>query len=320
MAAMAVIAVSGEAGCRVDEVGRLAALRLGFEFVSESTLRQLIAEEFGGERVIPEKVYWAAALAVLARLARQSSLVVVASGAEQLVGQMPAVLRVRIVAPLRFRVGHMMLDHRLERAAAQQLVEQVEREERDLRKRRFRRVNLAPHHYDLMVNTEQLDVDQAASLVETAARLRGYAEHGPLTVGQEAELQFQARLALARHGIAPAGKAELARRPFANESEEIFANLLNFYRIDWQYEPRSFPVRWDASGRVIESFTPDFYLPEFDLYIELTTMKQANVTKKNRKIKLLKTIYPNINFQVFYQKDFQNLVFKYGLTERAPVA
>ena len=60
----------------------------------------------------------------------------------------------------------------------------------------------------------------------------------------------------------------------------------------------------------------DLYLPEFDLYVELTTMKQALVTKKNHKIRMLRRIYPDVNIQVFYQKDFQNLIFKYGLAER----
>ena len=95
-----------------------------------------------------------------------------------------------------------------------------------------------------------------------------------------------------------------------------FANLLDFYGIEWDYEPRSFPLQWDKDGKVSEAFTPDFYLPEFNLYVELTTMKQANVTKKNRKIRLLRSIYPHVNIQVFYQKDVQDLVMKYGLPER----
>jgi hypoxanthine phosphoribosyltransferase len=114
----------------------------------------------------------------------------------------------------------------------------------------------------------------------------------------------------------PPDKVALPRRSFAHPSEEIFANLLDFYRIPWEYEPRSFPIQWDRDGKVSEAFTPDFYLPEFDLYVELTTMKQSLVTKKNRKVKLLKELYPHINIQVFYQKDFENLIFKYGLAER----
>ncbi|HYK62922.1 MAG TPA: hypothetical protein VEV85_26025, partial [Bryobacteraceae bacterium] len=133
----------------------------------------------------------------------------------------------------------------------------------------------------------------------------------------EAELQFQTRLELARHGITPAGRANLKPVTFGHPSEEVFANLLDFYRIQWEYEPRSFALQWDKDGNVIEAFTPDFYLPDLDLYVELTTMKQALVTPKNRKIKLLRAVYPHINIQVFYQKDFQDLIFKYGL--RQPV-
>ena len=130
------------------------------------------------------------------------------------------------------------------------------------------------------------------------------------------QLQFQMRLRLARFGIVPPGKSLCARRCSPIASEEMFANLLDFYRIAWEYEPRSFPVKCDQDGNALEAFTPDFYLPEFDLYVELTTMKQSLVTRKNRKVRLLRELYPHLNIQVFYQKDFENLIFKYGLAER----
>jgi hypoxanthine phosphoribosyltransferase len=132
----------------------------------------------------------------------------------------------------------------------------------------------------------------------------------------EAQLQFQVRLKLARFGIVPPDRVHLVHKEFGHPSEQVFANLLDFYRIAWDYEPRSFALQWDKDGKVLEAFTPDFYLPEFDLYVELTTMKQANVTKKNRKIRLLRAIYPHVNIQVFYQKDVRDLVIKYGLPER----
>ncbi|HEX5167123.1 MAG TPA: hypothetical protein VFV93_17085, partial [Thermomicrobiales bacterium] len=49
--------------------------------------------------------------------------------------------------------------------------------------------------------------------------------------------------------------------PFVHPAEADFASFLDFYRIRWQYEPRSFPLRW-RDGRIAEMFTPDFYLPE----------------------------------------------------------
>lgn len=100
---------------------------------------------------------------------------------------------------------------------------------------------------------------------------------------------------------------------FAHPSERVAAEILDFYQIRWEYEPVTFPIEWDGEGRVIASFAPDFYLPDFDLYIELTTMSQKLVTKKNRKVRRLKELYPDVNIKIFYQRDFRNLLLKYGL-------
>ena len=98
---------------------------------------------------------------------------------------------------------------------------------------------------------------------------------------------------------------------FAHESEKEFARILDFYRIRWEYEPKNFPLRWDENKNITKSFTPDFYLTDYDLFIELTTMNQKLVTKKNKKIKELKKLYPEVNIKLFYKKDFHSLLFKY---------
>jgi hypoxanthine phosphoribosyltransferase len=105
---------------------------------------------------------------------------------------------------------------------------------------------------------------------------------------------------------------------FAHESEREFAGILDFYRIRWEYEPRTFPLRWDAAGNPVESFTPDFYLVDHDLFIELTTLKQKLVTKKNRKLRLLRERYPEINIKLLYARDFRSLMEKYGLGASVP--
>jgi len=98
---------------------------------------------------------------------------------------------------------------------------------------------------------------------------------------------------------------------FAHPSEEEFARILDFYKIEWVYEPRSFPLRWEGEA-VTEMFTPDFYLPGLDLYIELTTLKQSLVTAKNRKLRHLKELYPEIKITLLYKKDYDRLLAKYG--------
>lgn len=109
--------------------------------------------------------------------------------------------------------------------------------------------------------------------------------------------------------------ADLDRRPvpaFAHASEAELARILDFYFVAWEYEPRTFPILFDRSGAVRESFSPDFYLPEMDLYLELTTLKQRLVRKKNRKLRRLRELYPGLRIKLLYARDFRALLFKYG--------
>jgi cytidylate kinase len=313
---MAIVTVSGEPGCRTGEIARLAAQRLGYEHLSAARLDDLLIEEFGqpGEKPWPVKAWPAMAASVVVRLATQAHLVIGVDGAELLFEGFPALLRVRIVAHANRRTGNVMLDAHLDRTEARLQLKTREREARRIRRSRFRRANPAPENFDLILNAGTFDGEVMAELIEAAARARSLDSFGFLAPAVEVQRQFQLRLQLARFGMTPKGHASLKKAQFYHPSEEIFANLLDFYRIAWEYEPKSFPIAWDASGRVLEAFTPDFYLPESNMYVELTTMKQSLVTKKNRKIRLLREIYPGVNIQVFYQKDLQDLVLKYGLT------
>jgi hypothetical protein len=100
---------------------------------------------------------------------------------------------------------------------------------------------------------------------------------------------------------------------FAHNSERQFARLLDFYQVEWEYEPTAFPIEWDAAGQPTQRFCPDFYLPAFGLYIEITTLNQRLVTKKNRKVRRLRELYPDVRIKVLYQRDYLSLLAKYGL-------
>jgi hypothetical protein len=103
-----------------------------------------------------------------------------------------------------------------------------------------------------------------------------------------------------------------ARPAFAHASEAELARILDFYAVAWEYEPHTFPILWNLEGEVLESFAPDFYLPELDLYIELTTLKQKLVRKKNRKLRRLRELYPGVRIKLFYGRDFRMLMLKFG--------
>jgi hypothetical protein len=111
----------------------------------------------------------------------------------------------------------------------------------------------------------------------------------------------------------PPVTADPAARPaFAHASEAELARILDFYQVRWAYEPDTFPISWAMTGEVVESFSPDFYLPDLDLYVELTTLKQKLVRKKNRKLRRLRELYPDIRIKLFYARDFRMLLLKFG--------
>jgi hypoxanthine phosphoribosyltransferase len=103
---------------------------------------------------------------------------------------------------------------------------------------------------------------------------------------------------------------------FSHPSEAEFAHLLDFYGIPWRYEPRTFVLEEDEEGHPLEAFSPDFYLPDQDLYVEVTTLRQKLITKKNRKIRRLRERYPNINIKLFTRRDFRTLLAQWGMIER----
>ena len=90
------------------------------------------------------------------------------------------------------------------------------------------------------------------------------------------------------------------------------ARILDFYAVRWEYEPHTFPILWNLEGDVVESFSPDFYLPDLELYLEMTTLRQKLVRKKNRKLRRLRELYPDLNIKLFYARDFRALMLKYG--------
>ena len=112
-------------------------------------------------------------------------------------------------------------------------------------------------------------------------------------------------------------QADDQRVSFAHPAEESFARILDYYGIQWVYEPRTFELEWDEQGNVLEALTPDFYLPRQDLFIELTTLRPKLNTKKNRKLRKMGELHPEINIKLFKRREIRNLMIKYGLLDEA---
>lgn len=123
------------------------------------------------------------------------------------------------------------------------------------------------------------------------------------------EASLESRSKRRRH---PAS-APASRVRFAHPSERVFASLLDLYGIDWAYEPVEFPLQWSEAGEPSAGFRPDFWLPEFSVFVELTTAEQRLVTRKNAKVRRMRELYPEIDVQVVYQRDFLGLANRHHL-------
>lgn len=112
-------------------------------------------------------------------------------------------------------------------------------------------------------------------------------------------------------------QAEPNRPQFAHQIEEVFARILDYYHIRWEYEPRTFDLVWDEDGNVTIAFSPDFYLPDQDLYVELTTLRPKLMRQKNAKLRLMAEIYPDVSVKLFRRKDLRDMMIKYGMDDEA---
>jgi hypothetical protein len=104
---------------------------------------------------------------------------------------------------------------------------------------------------------------------------------------------------------------------FVHPIEQVFARILDFYGIAWEYEPRTFPLEWDENGKVTLAFAPDFFLPEQNLFVELTVLRPKLTLKKNRKIRLMHELYPEVNIKLFKRRELRNMMVRFGLVAEA---
>jgi cytidylate kinase len=313
---MAVITITSRPGCQGGEIAARLAGHLGFMLVDKTSFAQLSGEidldEAGlrevdeaiskGElQIDPETEACVRLLQdLMAQLAEEQDLVIVDRSAQGLFRDRPGTLHVRLVAPRMYRVRQAKNSERLSGREAGRFIKNLET--RHARYLRFLYgLNLAdPDLYDLTLRMDRLSIEQALRLIEAAIDGMDLGQVPRESIVKDLLPQM-------------AEKRENGR--FANVAETEFARFLRFYNIPFEYEPRTFTLETDAGGRITEAFTPDFYLLEQDLYIELTTMKQSLVTRKNRKVRKLRRLYPDINIRIFYQRDFYNLMAKYGLLQ-----
>ena len=317
---MGVITISREFGCGGETIARIVADKTGFLLVNKDTIDQGLSEYglerpasrleelFGKEENEPEiRRYIEAMHDYIYDLAIRKSLIILGRGGSILFRDYPPALHVRLIAQFTHRVQRVMKQYELNNEPAVKLVKEQDRD----KKRYYREVfdvnwdNLRT--YNLVINTERMVFEDAADIIIDAYRIHAEpreVKDGPSGVDMEDRL------------LTPAEENDVCDADrFMHPSEEDFAHMLDFYRIRWEYEPRTFLLEWDSEGNVIEAFSPDFYLPDQDLFIELTTQKPKQAWKKNRKIRRMKDLYPEINVRLIDKRGFESLLKKHSIDQ-----
>jgi len=308
---LAILTISRQMGSLGDEIAEALARKLCWEQINRS---QLITRFFANvtdtreQHLLNEsaKFYLTQSRAggtyldVLERslfeLAQKQSAVLVGFGSQIIFEDAKDALHVRIIAPENVRVTRIRRQFHVSESEALQVLDTADKKHKRFVSTVYG-VDLADTSlYNMTLNTAALSVDECV-----AAILAMQCEHEErLKIERESEhcesIDHQTDLPV-----------------FKNPSEAEFAKILDMYQIDWKYEPKTFPVEWDAEGNVTLAFSPDFYLTKFDTYLELTTMNQKYVTEKNKKMKKVRELYPGTNVKIVYKKDFYSLIERFKM-------
>lgn len=310
---MGIITISREFGSGGETVARLVAEKTRFHLVNKETIINGLSE-FGIDQPPedPEKAvsseeidqagrsYIEAMHDYIYDLAIRKNLVILGRGGSILFKDYPPALHVRVIAQFTHRVNKVMKLYGLNSETAVKLVKEKDHEKRQYHRRIFDVNWNNTRPFDLVLNTEKMGLEDAADIIVAAYRIHAeprQVKDGPASTDIE-------------NGILTSPAEEEADK-FMHSSEEEFASMLDFYRIRWDYEPKTFLLEWDSEGNVIEAFSPDFYLPDQDLYIELTTQKPKQAWRKNRKIRRMKELYPKVNVRLIDKRGFESLLKKH---------
>ena len=327
---MAVITISRQFGSGGEAVARLVAEKMGYLLVNKAMIienlrsygiRDDFFDQFdeknfrtidrAGYREMEEKRrhYLETMHNFIYDLAIRENLVILGRGGQVLFKDFPPALHIKVIAPLKDRLKSVCESYGLDEAVAARLIEEQDHDRQEYLRQIFGYNWLDLDLYHIILNTGVLGLEKAVNIVVNAARTKE--ETGDFSVSLPDNLLHEPELSIGQvqdaSGSAPS---------FAHPSEEEFARMLDFYQIKWLYEPKTFPLEWDSEGNITVAFSPDFYLPEQDMYVELTTQKQKLVWRKNKKMRRLKEIYPHIKIKIIYGRDYRGLLQKYGIEEK----
>ncbi|MDD3930898.1 MAG: cytidylate kinase-like family protein [Clostridiaceae bacterium] len=315
---MAVITLSRQMASFGDEIAESVAEKLGWTLITRDTVLnrcfkpivskqtyQLLQESARFFLNMSEdgQTYRSILVDSVKSLTRESNAVCVGFGSQIIFADCPGAIHLRIEAPESVRISRVLESYHVAETDAMRILQTADRKHKRFVSILFSTDLSNNSLYDMIINTANMSIESSVASI--------------LALQKEHEIHRRHEEVLENHMAShPDRPLIIQNKPnekvFKNESEEEFARILDMYQIDWVYEPRTFPIEWDAEGNVTLAFSPDFYLPRFNTYLELTTMNQKYVTQKNKKAKRLQELYPGVNVKIVYKKDFESLIQRFS--------
>lgn len=306
---MPILTISRQMGSLGDEVAETLARKLGWELITRAKL----LSRFLCEIADPQEMHMLTESAkyylnpsknnctfleylegVLHEFVKQHSTVLVGFGSQVIFADDNDAVHVRIIAPEHVRIARIKKQYHVSDEDAGRILSTADKKHKKFVSTIFGIDLTEASHYNLTLNTALLSVDECVAVIIALIKER--------EVIRKMQKLSENTEVVSRLSESPV---------FKNPAEAEFARILDMYQIEWKYEPKTFPIEWDAEGNVTLAFSPDFYLTKFDTYIELTTMNQKYVTTKNKKAKRLRELYPGTNIKIVYKKDFQSLIERF---------
>lgn len=308
---MSIITISRQSGSLGDELANYLAGKLHCEVITRSyAMENFFGDDGEGEESVSEKLADSARFFLsevpgkggitykdlltqkITELADSSeNLIVLGLGSCVVLKDRPDVINIRVIASLEARKKRIAKRYNVTDGEAESTIMIGDRKHKRFVSILFEKDLAEAELYDITLNTDNLSVEECAQAVLSLADKRADRIRISDETSRDDSIDHQTQTPV-----------------FKNETEEEFAKILDMYGIEWMYEPKTFPIEWDEDGNIKMAFSPDFYLPKFNLYLELTTMEQKYVTKKNKKARMVMDLYPGTNVRIVYKKDFQELV------------
>lgn len=308
---MSIITISRQMGSLGDEIAQALSSRTDAELITRNELIHRFFEKVTDVRekhllnesakfFLTENQYIGQYKAYLEnelmQMASNKSYILKGFGSQVIFSDYADAIHVRIIAPESERIARIRRQYKVSDQEATKILATADKKHKRFVSAVYNADVTDDSLYHLILNTAKSDVDECVAAILALSESHAV----KIRLSQES---------MAQEAI----DHQSVFTDFKNPSEAEFAKVLDMYHIDWKYEPKTFPVEWDAEGNVTMAFSPDFYLPNFDTYLELTTMNQKYVTAKNRKLKKVRELYPGTNIRIVYKKDFMSLIERFRM-------